>query len=95
MKIIPLKSLKKDTPLVKKYIDAVKNGYSVAPSSSGWSVKRDDAERAVKNFESQKEAIKCARKIAMNQHAELSIHTKDGKIREKNSCSGNSFPPRG
>lgn len=95
MKIKPLKSLRSGSQSVGAYIDAIKNGQHVLPSNDGWKVKKANSERATKIFDTQKDAIEYARKVAINQQVELSIHGKNGKIREKNSFGKDSFPPRG
>jgi hypothetical protein len=72
-----------------------KNSQHVAPSLSGWSVRRAGAAKATKVFRTQEEAIKRGREIAINQKSELFIHGKDGRIREKNSYGNDSSPPKG
>jgi hypothetical protein len=72
-----------------------KNSQHVAPSISGWSVRKAGAAKATKIFKTQEEAIKLGREIAINQRTELFIHGKDGRIREKNSFGRDSFPPKG
>ncbi len=57
----------------------------IKDAGSGWVVKKGGALRASKHFETQGEAIVWGRNVAKNQHAELYIHGKDGKILEKDS----------
>lgn len=57
----------------------------VVPNGDKWAVKGAGNERATKVVETQKEAIKIAREIAINQQSELIIHRTDGKIRDKDS----------
>lgn len=95
MKIKVLKSINKNTPSVKAYTKAIKDGQHVVPSTDGWKVKKANSERATKKFDTQKQAISYAMGVAKNQKSELLIHGKDGKIREKNSYGKDSFPPRG
>ncbi len=51
----------------------------------GWQVKGSGNSRATGVFNTQKKAFERAREIAINQKAEVLIHGKDGKIREKKS----------
>jgi hypothetical protein len=92
MKIKPLVSARKGSESVKAYVKAVQH---VVPSKGDWTVKKSNSERATKIFSTQKEAIDYARKVAINQQTELSIHGKNGQIREKNSYEKDKFPPRG
>jgi hypothetical protein len=57
----------------------------VVPNGDKWAVKGAGNERATKVVETQKEAIKIAREIAINQQSELIIHRTDGTIRDKDS----------
>lgn len=95
MKIKPLKSVRTGSASVGAYVNAIKNGQHVVPANGDWAVKKANSERATKIFDSQKDAIDYARKVAMNQQVELSIHGRNGRIREKNSYGKDSFPPRG
>ncbi len=69
----------------------------VARSKNGdqWSVKSEKSKKAFKNFDTQKQAISAARKIAIKNQSELLIHGENGKIREKNSYGNDKFPPKG
>lgn len=62
-----------------------------------WYNKQDGAKRASnKGFATQKEAAESARKIAINQGLEHSIHRADNNhIREKNSYRNDDCPPKG
>lgn len=95
MKIKPLQSVRKGSDSVKAYVDAVKNGQHVVPLRGDWAVKKANSERSTRIFETQKEAIDYARTVAINQQVELSIHGKNGQIRDKKSYGKDSFPPRG
>lgn len=72
-----------------------KKGQHVVPNQGRWSVRKAGAARASGTFDTQREAIDSARKIAQNQGAELYIHGKDGRIRERNTYGKDPFPPRG
>ena len=67
----------------------------VTPKKDKWQVKKANSSKATKITETQSEAIRIARKNAINQKAELLIHGKNGRIREKNSYGNDSFPPKG
>jgi len=66
----------------------------VVPQGDQWAVKTDNSQKAIKITETQKEAIEIAREVAKNQESELSIHGKDGQIRQKDSYGNDPFPPR-
>jgi len=61
-------------------------------SKGGWDVRKSGSERASKHFDTQREAIQWAKIVAKNQKAELYVHGKDGKIREKNSYASHPRP---
>lgn len=67
----------------------------VVPNNGRWAVKTEKSERPIKIVDTQKEAIQIGRKVSINQQSELSIHGKDGKIREKNSYGKDNYPPKG
>lgn len=60
-----------------------------------WKVKRENSERSLRNFETQKEAEDFARRISKKDNAELIIHGKNGKIQKKDSHGHDSYPPKG
>jgi hypothetical protein len=95
MKTVSLKSRRTGSNSVKSYVQAIKEGQHILPSEDGWKVKKSNAVKATKIFDNQEKAIEYARKIAMKQQSELSIHGKNGRIRQKNSYGNDSFPPRG
>lgn len=61
----------------------------------GWQVKGAGNSRATARTETQAEAYRIARKIAINQKSEVIIHGKNGQIREKNSFGNDPYPPKG
>ena len=67
----------------------------VVPHNGDWAIKGEGNEKATKVVETQREAIKIAREISINQQSELFIHGKNGQIRERDSHGNDSFPPRG
>lgn len=66
----------------------------VQTADGGWAVKKGGSTRASKICDTQQEAIAYGKVIAKNQNAELYIHGKDGKIREKNSYGRDPLPPK-
>ena len=70
-------------------------GQHVVPSGGKWSVRRAGAERASGVYSTQQEAIERAREIAKNQGAELYIHGRDGRIRERSTFGKDPYPPKG
>lgn len=70
-------------------------GQHVVPNGERWSVRRAGAARASGTFATQSEAIAEARRLARSQGAELYIHGRDGRIRERSSYGKDPFPPKG
>lgn len=60
-----------------------------------WAVMQENAQRASGLFDTQLEAINCAREIARNNQQEVCIHGVDGKIRAKHSYGPDTYPPQG
>lgn len=59
------------------------------------SVRGAGNEKVTKIVSTQKEAIKIARDIAINQGSEMIIHRANGRIRDKNSYGDDNCPPKG
>lgn len=72
-----------------------RKGQHVVPNGNKWSIRKAGSERASGTFDTQKEAVENAKKIAKNQKTELYIHGRDGRIRERNSYGKDPYPPRG
>ena len=70
-------------------------GQHVVPRGGRWSVRRAGAARASSTFDTQAEAIERARDLAKSQGTEVYIHSKDGRIRERNSYGNDPYPPKG
>lgn len=66
----------------------------IVPNGNIWQVKRENSDKATKNFATQKEAIDYGRNIAKNQESELVIHGKKGRIRDKDSYGNDPCPPK-
>lgn len=67
----------------------------VTPKGDAWQVKGAGNEKATKLFNTQEQASKFAKDIAINQKSEVIIHGADGRIREKNSFGNDPYPPKG
>ena len=48
-----------------------------------WVIRPEGNSRATSVYNTQREAIDAARKFAINQHSDLVIHGRDGRIRER------------
>ena len=72
-----------------------KKGQHVVPSDGKGSVRKAGSARASGVYDTQKEAVEQARRIAQNQQTELYIHGRDGRIRERDSYGKDPHPPKG
>ena len=72
-----------------------RKGQHVVPRDGKWGVRKTGADRITRSFDTQREAIEAARKIARNQETELYIHDRDGRIRERDSYGKDPYPPKG
>ena len=72
-----------------------KKNQHVVPSGKNWAVKGAGNSKATRIVETQKEASKIAREIAINQASEMFIHGRNGQIRERNTYGNDPFPPKG
>jgi hypothetical protein len=66
----------------------------VVPRGGNWAVKGAGNEKATKITNTQAEAIKIAREIAINQQSEVVIHRQNGQIRDKDSYGNDPCPPK-
>ena len=64
-------------------------------SDKEWKVKRENSEKSIKNFNTQKEAVDFARKLSKKDNTELIIHKRDGRIQQKDSHGHDPYPPKG
>lgn len=64
-----------------------KSQHVISNKTGRWSVRKSDASRASRVFDTQKEAIDYARERAIKGRTEIYIHRKDGTIIEKQSYS--------
>lgn len=69
-----------------------KKNQHVIPLGNGWAVKRAGSNRFTVITETKKEAVEVAREIARNNHSELVIHGKDGRIQDKDNYGKDPCP---
>ena len=67
----------------------------VVPHNGNWGVRGAGNERVTRIVNTQTEAIRIARDIAINQRSEVVIHRPNGQIRDRNSYGNDPFPPKG
>lgn len=67
----------------------------VVPRDGEWAVRGEGNSRDTRRFQTQGEAIEAAKEIAKNKKAEVLIHRRDGRIRERNTYGRDPFPPKG
>jgi len=67
----------------------------VVRTDSGWAVRGEGNSRRTSEHATQSQAIEAGREIARNQRAELFIHDRDNKFRERNSYGKDPYPPKG
>jgi Uncharacterized protein conserved in bacteria (DUF2188) len=73
-----------------------KKTHHVVPNpNGGWDVKNGGGSKASNHFDTKRPAVNKAREISQNQGSELYVHGKDGKIQQKDSHGGDSYPPKG
>lgn len=66
----------------------------VVKTHDGWGVKGEGNEKCSSIHDTQKSAVKSAIEIAKNQKSEVVIHSRDGKIRDKDSYGNDPCPPK-
>ena len=66
----------------------------VVPHKDGWAVRGEGNEKVTSISPTQRQAIEEGRMIAQHKQAELVIHGRDGKIRDKHSFGRDPYPPR-
>ena len=80
--------------LILKLMSKGKNQH-VVPHQGDWAVKGEGNGKATVIVDTQQEAIKVAKEIAINQGSEMFIHNRKGEIRERNTYGDDPFPPKG
>ncbi len=71
------------------------NQHVTPHKGGGWQVIGAGNGKVTRVTSTKQEAVTFARKISQNQHSELVIHGKDGRIQNKDSHGHDPFPPRG
>lgn len=66
----------------------------VVPAGDDWGVRGEGNDRLTSRHDTKSEAESAAREIARNQHSEVVIHGRDGKIQDRDSYGNDPFPPR-
>ncbi len=67
----------------------------VVPHGDDWAVRGAGNGKVTSIHQTQADAERAAREIAINQRSEVVIHRPDGRIRDKNSYGNDPFPPGG
>jgi uncharacterized protein YdaT len=65
----------------------------VVKRPDGWAVRGEGNSRDTSHHGTQAQAIDAARDIARNQHAEVVIHNRGGRIRDRDSYGNDPNPP--
>lgn len=73
----------------------MKRNYHVIKTSFGWGVRKEGESRLSATSTTQRGAIAKGRSMAINNRAELLIHSENGRIRERSSYGNDPFPPKG
>ena len=71
-----------------------KKNKHVVHLGNGWAVKGAGNERLTVITETKREAVEAARDIARNNHSELFIHGKDGRIQDRDSYGNDPHLPK-
>jgi Uncharacterized protein conserved in bacteria (DUF2188) len=71
-----------------------KSQHVVSRSDGRWSVRTGGSARVSRTFPRKADAIDYGRGVARDKHAELYIHTRDGRIQERSSYARNPLPAR-
>jgi hypothetical protein len=66
----------------------------VSNPKGGWGVKREGSDRALKTFDNQQEAVNYARHVTTEKGGEVVIHSRNGRIRDKETHRPGPLPPK-
>lgn len=72
-----------------------KNQHVTPRPDGNWQVKGEGNIKATRVTPTQKEGISIAREVSRNQESELLIHSRDGRIRARDSHGNDPYPPKG
>jgi hypothetical protein len=72
----------------------MKRNIHVVPSGNRWAVKKAGINKPVSTHKSQELARKSAVPLAKQNKSEVVIHSRDGKIRDKDSYGPDPHPPK-
>jgi len=69
----------------------------VSPTDKGeWSVKTQGAQRAIRNFETKKEAVDFGKQVAKGADlGQLKIQKQDGTLQTEHTYGSDPHPPKG
>ena len=67
----------------------------VVPRDGAWAVRGAGNSRDTSHHQTQAQAERAAREIAINQKSEVLVHGEDGRIRERNSYGNDPYPAKG
>ena len=62
--------------------------------TGGWDVKRGGSDRASSHHDLKQDAVERGREVSRNQHTELRIHNRDGRIAQSDSHGRDPNPPK-
>ena len=71
------------------------NQHVTPHKGGGWQVISAGGKKATVVTSTKHESVSIGRTISKNQHSELIIHGKNGRIQAKDSHGHDPFPPRG
>ncbi len=72
----------------------MKKNIHVVYDDGQWKMKKENAQKASKVFDTKIDAVDYSRIVAKNDKVEFTIHNKDGKISNKNSYGCDPCPPK-
>jgi len=72
-----------------------KTTHVVPNKGGGWDVKIGGQKGAASHHRKKETAIGRPRRVSRRRKSELFIHGKDGKIQQKDSHGGDTYPPKG
>lgn len=73
---------------------ARKEHHVVPNPDGGWDVKRNDAQRASRHFDTKREAVDWGRDVSKRQETEFIPHGRDGRIQNPDSHGNDPNPPK-